>query len=256
MPAYSARAIVLRRTRLGETDTIVTFLAEDGRQIRAVAKGLRKPTSKFGGRLEPGAEVDLLLHTGRNLDVVAEASTVATHAAVREDFDRQTAAAVVEDLLETLTRDAEADARLYGLGKATLLALEGAPVERLPDVVLAFLLKAMAMHGYRPELESCVSCAGPLEESDVFSLPAGGAVCRTCGTDASGLERLTPAARGWLGRLLGAKMAEVADLEMPPEAVLDCFAVVRSFVGYHLPARLRALDFYASTLRSQAAPRE
>ena len=107
MPAYSARAIVLRRTRLGETDMIVTLLAEDGRQIRAVAKGLRKPTSKFGGRLEPGSEVDLLLHTGRTLDVIAECSSVDSHAALREDFDRQMAAAVAEDLLENLTRDAK-----------------------------------------------------------------------------------------------------------------------------------------------------
>lgn len=254
MPAYSARALVLRRTKLGETDMIVTLLAEDGHQIRGVAKGLRKPTSKFGGRLEPGAEVDLMLHTGKSLEVIAEARTVNTHAAVREDFDRQAAAAVAEDLLENLTRDAEADARLYGLGRATLLAIEEAPVGELPEIVVAFLLKAMAMHGYRPELESCVSCAGPVDASDAFSLPSGGAMCRACGADAPGLERLTPAARGWLERLLAVRMAEVAGLEMPREAVLDCFAVVRSFVIYHLPARLKALDFYASMLGSQGPP--
>ncbi len=250
MPAYPARAIVLRRTRLGETDSIVTFLADDGRQIRAVAKGLRKPTSKFGGRLEPGAEVDLLLHTGRTLEVIAECRTVDAHAALREDYDRQIAAAVVEDLLENLTRDAESDPRLFGLADATLRALESAPIGRVPDIVLAFLLKAMAMHGYRPELEACVSCAGAVGGSDLFSLAAGGAICESCGTDAAAVQRLAPAGRAWLERLLGARMADVASLDMPNEAFRDCFGVVRAFVEYHLPARLKALDFYAATVAS------
>ncbi|TLM78904.1 MAG: hypothetical protein FDZ70_03415 [Actinobacteria bacterium] len=70
MPPYSARALVLRKTKLGETDLILTLLAEDGRQLRAVARGARKPGSRFGARLEPGAVGDLLLHTGRTLDHV------------------------------------------------------------------------------------------------------------------------------------------------------------------------------------------
>ena len=76
MPAYPLRALVLRKTKLGETDLILTLLSEDGRQVRAVAKGLRKPGSRFGGRLEPYSVVDLLLHTGRSLEVVTEARTV------------------------------------------------------------------------------------------------------------------------------------------------------------------------------------
>ena len=74
MPSYRAHALVLRKTKLGETDAIVTLLAEDGRELRAVAKGLRKPGSKLGGVLEPFTEVSLLLHTGRSLDVVSEAA--------------------------------------------------------------------------------------------------------------------------------------------------------------------------------------
>ncbi len=254
MPAYPARAIVLRRTRLGEADMIITLLAEDGRQIRGVAKGLRKPTSKFGGRLEPGAEIDLLLHTGKNLDVISEAQSVDGHARLREDFDRQMAAAVVEDLLECVTRDAEPDARLFGLARATLSALESAPVERLHQVVLAFLVKAMAMHGYRPELEACVACAGDVDASDLFSLAAGGALCVGCGADAATIQRLAPAGRAWLGRLLGATMAEVADMDMPRQAALDCFDLVRSFVAYHLPTRLKALDFYAASVHTLPEP--
>ena len=72
---YSLQALVLRKTKLGETDLIVTLLAQDGRQVRAVAKGARKPNSSFASRLEIFSEVDLLLVCGKSLDIVKEAKT-------------------------------------------------------------------------------------------------------------------------------------------------------------------------------------
>lgn len=246
MPAYPARAIVLRKTKLGEADTIITLLSEDGHQIRAVAKGVRRTTSKFGGRLEPATEVDLLLHTGRNLEVIAEARTVDSHASLREDFDRQSATSVVLDVLDKMACEGEADPRLFGLAHATLAVSESVDVSRLPTIIVAFLVKAMAMHGYRPELKACVSCAEAVGDGNLFSFAAGGVVCESCGADTAGVERFDAAARGWLDRLLRSTMTEVAALDVPDGAVADCFALVRSFVGFHLPAKLKALDFYAA----------
>ncbi|MFQ9180415.1 MAG: DNA repair protein RecO [Eggerthella lenta] len=75
-PTYDARAIVLRKTKLGESDLILALLAEDGSQIRAVAKGARKPASSFAARLELYSVVDLLVARGRSLDIVKEARLV------------------------------------------------------------------------------------------------------------------------------------------------------------------------------------
>jgi len=245
MPSYPLTALVLRKTKLGETDIILTLLAEDGRQVRAVAKGLRKPGSRFGGRLEPYSVVDLLMHTGKSLEVVSEARTVDANAALREDLDRSAAASVVADLLDKIAVEGQAEPRLFALSTTTLSVMDSAALEALPRLVVAFLVKAMAMHGYRPELESCAACAGDASASHTFSLAAGGALCAACGElDASSL-RFPVAARQWLLKLLGLTMAEVEAVEMPQGAVADCFALVRSFVAYHLPARLKALDFYA-----------
>ena len=60
-PTYTARALVLRKTKLGETDLVLTLLAEDGSQMRAVAKGARKPANAFSARLELYSVVDVLL---------------------------------------------------------------------------------------------------------------------------------------------------------------------------------------------------
>jgi len=248
MPAYPLRALVLRKTKLGETDIILTLLAEDGSQVRAVAKGLRKPTSRFGGRLEPFSVVDLLLHTGRSLDVITEARLVAPNAGLREDYDRQAAASVVADVVDKIAVEGQAEERLFGLATKSLEVMGDAACDRLPVLVVAFLVKAMAMHGYRPELEECAACAADVTQGDRFSVPGGGALCPACGgLDASSV-RFTAEARAWLGMLLRSTMAEVAQLDIPPAAVADCFTLVRAFVVFHVPARLKALDFFAGTL--------
>ena len=124
MATYPTRALVLRKTKLGETDTILTLLASDGHQVRAVAKGLRKPGGRFGARLEPFAVVDLLLHTGRSLDIVTEVQTVATHALLREDFDRSAAASVVVDVLDKISVEGQPEPQLFALSTTALDVME------------------------------------------------------------------------------------------------------------------------------------
>lgn len=245
MANYPLTALVLRKTKLGETDVILTLLAEDGSQVRAVAKGLRKPGSRFGGRLEPYCVVDLLMHTGKSLEGVSEARTVASNTGLREDLDRSAAASVVADLLDKISLEGQVEARLFALATTTLAVMDTAPVASLPALVVAFLVKAMAMHGYRPELVECASCACESVAGGAFSLSHGGAVCPACGAlDPSSL-RFPDEARAWLSALLGSTMADLAAEPPPPPAVADCFALMRSFVAYHLPARLKALDYYA-----------
>ena len=248
MPAYPLRALVLRKTKLGETDTILTLLAEDGRQVRAVAKGLRKPGGRFGGRLEPYAVADLLLHTGRSLDVVSEARTVTTHAGLRQDFDRSAAAAVVADLLDKISVEGQTEERLFALATTTLDVMESAVPDALHALVVAFLGKAMAMHGYRPQLDACACCASEVGESSSFSVASGGALCDGCAELDGSAVRFGPEGRAWLQALMAARMAEVPGMGMPPQAVADCFALLRAFITYHVPARLRALDFYAAQI--------
>lgn len=255
MPAYPLRALALRQTRLGETDIIVTLLAEDGMPVRAVAKGLRRPGSRFGGRLEPYAVVDLLMHTGKSLEVVSEARTVAAHAGLRTDLDRSAAAAVVVDLIDKLAVEGQSDPKLFDAAVTTLSVLEQASAESVGALVVAFLVKALALQGYRPELDQCVSCAHEVSVGQVsvdgcscLSLSHGGMLCPACGHIDPTALTCPEETRAWLTTLLSSTMAQVAVLEMPPEAVRDCFGLMRSFVSYHVPARLKALDFFAGTL--------
>lgn len=248
MVAYSVRALVLRKTKLGETDAVLTLLAEDGRQIRAVAKGLRKPGSRTSGRLEPFSEADLLIHPGRSLDVISEVEVRSTHARLREDLDRSTAASVIVDVLDKISLEGQVEERLFGLAEATLDSLESSVAQVLPTLVTAFLVKVMAMHGYRPQLEACAACAEHVTGGKLFSLAAGGVLCAECGGADSSAIRLSESGRAYLIHLLRSTMAEIAASNPPEAEVRETFELMRSFVVYHLPARLRALDFYAGLL--------
>src|SRR5919197_430350 len=89
---YRDRGVVLRSIKLGETDRIVTFLTEGRGKVRAVAKGVRKPKSRFGARLEPTTHLNLQLYEGRNLDVVTQVETIDSNRRLRETYDAFTQA--------------------------------------------------------------------------------------------------------------------------------------------------------------------
>ena len=103
---YRDEAVVLRTYRLGEADRIIVMLTRSHGQVRAVAKGVRRTTSRFGARLEPFSMVDVQLHRGRSLDVVAQVETLHPFArAIAGDYAVFTCASTMVETAERLTQD-------------------------------------------------------------------------------------------------------------------------------------------------------
>ena len=86
MSLYRDLGVVLRTYKLGEADRIVVLLTAGHGKVRAVAKGVRRTKSRFGGRLEPLSHVQLLLYEGRELDIVTQAETVEPWRPLHEDL--------------------------------------------------------------------------------------------------------------------------------------------------------------------------
>lgn len=247
MSTYRLRALALRKTKLGESDLIVTLLAEDGCQVRAVAKGARKTTSRFGSRLEPFTVVDLLLAHGRTLEIVTEAEAAVRHDGLRADYDRLRAAAVLADFLDKASVECQADSQLFPLATAALDALEMADVSTLPALVAAFMVKGMAMQGYRPQFSSCVTCGGTLAQRETaFSLDEGGMACEHCAPSHTGAIHVAPDVPLALAALLRTRFSEVPELALPLPLVHECLTVLRAFTAQHVPARMKALDAYVA----------
>lgn len=237
MTLYRDEAVVLRTQKLGEADRIVTCLTRSRGKVRAVAKGVRRTSSRFGSRLEPFTQVDLQLATGRSLDVVTQAVTIAPFGErIVDDYARYTTGTV---LLETADRlvaeEHEPATQLHLLLVGALGALSGGTRE--PGLLLdSFLLRALAISGYAPSFSDCARCGSPGPHR-AFNPTAGGMLCGGCRPPASAMPAATTI------RLLGALLtgdwvtAEAAD----PRSRREATGLVAAFVAWHLDRGLRSL---------------
>jgi DNA repair protein RecO (recombination protein O) len=176
---YRTEGVVLRTYKLGEADRIIVLLTRDHGQVRAVAKGVRRTTSKFGSRLEPFMSVDLQLAHGRNLDVVTQAQTKGAYGhGIASDYGRYTAATAIAETAERLTDIGEAGGAQYALvaGAFSALSRDLHPSELILD---SYLLRSLATAGWAPSFTDCARCAAPGPHT-AFSAPLGGAVCPVC----------------------------------------------------------------------------
>ncbi len=253
--SYRAEGLVLRRTKLGETDLIVTLLCggEEAVQVRAVAKGARKPGARLAGVVDLGNEVSLLLHRGRTLDTITEGRLVVSRASYAGEIERSAMAAAVLDTAAELTVEGAHDARLYPLTVAALDALAPVSAERLGLVVAAYVLKAAAMQGYRPSFDQCVRCGEAVDvagaaacgERVAFALGEGGVVCPAC-TDAETGRPVEAVVLAWAQTLLGMRFADLIAMEPVPREGglgLELLDFARSWIGFYPGVRPRALDF-------------
>ena len=240
---YKERVIVLRKTRLREADLVVTLLAEDGRQIRAVAKGALKPSGSFASRLELYSCADVLLVKGRSLDIVKEARLVDAHAQLRFDFDRSVCAAPMAELLAQATQDELPVERLFPMTQAALSCLESVDCSRTRLVMSAFLLKAVSLLGFRPSLAHCTDCGRPREAGApwMFSFSAGGMLCPECAV-MHAAATAQPASAVLADALIHATFAQVAAMDVDQRSQVDLARFTGSWIQEHMTT-LKSLPF-------------
>lgn len=160
-------ALILRTQKLGETDRIIIMLTRDGGITHAVAKAVRKPTSKFGGRLEPFMHTDLSFSRGRtNLHTITQAATLHAYTApIMANYDAYTCASTIAELAEALTKDTDNTADIYTLTHGALAAL--AHGQHVPQRILTrYLARSMNAAGWPLIGENCTRCGNPLVSAD------------------------------------------------------------------------------------------
>ncbi len=243
--AYRDRGVVLRTHRLGETDRIVTLLLEGHGKVRAVAKGVRRPGSRIGARLEPFSHVDLELHRGRSLDVVRQVETLDTNETLRIDDRLHAAASVMVELADAVSGEGQRDLPLLLQLRAGLAAL-GADPSSAEVFVDAFLLRAASVVGFPVLTAACARCRTP-GPHDRLSVVGGGTLCADCGGEGT---RRVAAEVVEAVRLLGEDgswQALPALARERPDARATAGSYARAFVEHHLDRRLRSYDALAGT---------
>jgi DNA repair protein RecO (recombination protein O) len=228
---YSDRAVVLRTIPLGEADRIVTLMTESHGRVRAVAKGIRRTTSKFGSRLEPTTHVSLQLYLGRELDTITQAETIAHMGNVRDDLHRFGRANVMLETVDQVALEREPNNALYRMLVGALGELDKADA---PLVLAGFLLKLLALEGFQPQLDECVAC-GKSSNLVAFDVDDGGL---RCVDDRRGIA-VDHEAIFLMRQILGGELA--AALQEPESpATAEAEAVAVGLVEHHIERRLRA----------------
>ena len=238
MALYHDRGVVLRTYKLGEADRIVSILTRGHGKVRAVAKGVRKTKSRFGGRLEPVSHVDLLLYEGRGeLDIVIagrdrrRASGPPRRPRPAGPGDRRCSRPPISS--PSSARPTPGSTRCC-VGALRTLADRDAPL-----VVPGFLLKALALEGYRPQVEACVACG--IEEPLVsWAMEEGGLRC----TAHRQGPAISPEAVTVLQDMLGRAAGGGARARPRPPVVSEVdHLVVRTF-EHHVERRLRSVGTF------------
>jgi DNA repair protein RecO (recombination protein O) len=238
---YRDDAVVLRVQKLGEADRIVTLLTRRAGRVRAVAKGVRRTSSKFGGRLEPFSHVDAQLWVSQRpdagLQIVTEVSTRdAFGSSLGGDYGCYTAGTAMLEAAERLTAEEREPAlRLYLLLVAGLRALAGR--EHPASLILdSFLLRALGLAGWALALDRCAVCGAP-GPHPALHVASGGSVCGDCRP--AGALHPDPAVLALLSALQGGRWPAVE--AVPVRAHRDASGIVAACLQWNLERSLRSL---------------
>ena len=236
MPLYRDEAIVLRTQKLGEADRIVTLLTRRLGKVRVVGKGVRRTTSRFGSRLEPGMHIDVQCYEGRSLDTVTQVETLDPWGdAIARHYPAWTAVTAVLETCDRLTEEREPALQQYLLLTGAVRSLAGR--EHDPNLVLdAYLLRALAVAGWAPSFHDCAKCGAPGPHRG-FHVVAGGAVCPACRPPGSAAP--APETLVLLAALLAGDWV-VADASDPRHR-REGSGLTAAFLQWHLERGIRSL---------------
>lgn len=238
-------AINLKSYNLSESDKIILMYSRDKGLIRGVAKGVKKPKSKLGARMDLLVANKLMLYRGKNLDTICQAEALNTFNKTRANMDKIFYSMYVSEVISNFgVEDDPCSNEVFDLLYKTLdkIAFSASKVEILINV-LKFQLKMMLVSGFGIEFSTCLKCGCEIaDEQMYFSNQKGGVICSNCCDNSTGMVLLHYKVRDFL------KILESADFdfhseyeEKATEKICSvCFELLKGYIGLHSPRKFNS----------------
>jgi DNA repair protein RecO (recombination protein O) len=240
---YTTEAIVLTRFDLGEADRVLTLITPAGGKLKAIAKGIRRPTSRLGGSLEPFAELTVALARGRTFDVVTQVSVQHAWLRLRDSLESAATAWYLAELADRSLEERHAAEPLYALLRRAYELLDaGMAPGRVARWYEMHLLDELGM---RPEVDRCVECDRVLAANERFRwVPAlGGVVCERCPGPSHERSGLGLEAVKLLKAYQRLDIEALAELRLAVAVEREVETALRDFVQGALEREARSLAF-------------
>jgi DNA repair protein RecO (recombination protein O) len=246
---YQTEAIVIKKTKLGEADSILTFITPRLGKIQGFAKSLRKPRSKMAGHLELLTHSQVSFARGRNIDTITGAQTINAFLPLKNDLWLTSCGLYIAELVHQFTAEHQEN---EGLFRLILEALDRLVTENNKELVLRFFeLHLLESAGYRPQLRECVACHRPLEPvTNYFSPAAGGLLCPVCAPGQPFSYPLSVNAQKVLRLLQSDDYFGVSNVKIDSALARELEEVIGGYLKYLLEREVKSAA-WLDTLREQ-----
>ena len=235
---YVTEALILSVRDMGEADRLAVVFSREHGKLSAAAYGARRPRSRLAGSVQSFSLVEVSLMPGRNLETIGQCEVKRSFRELREDITLMTYAAFLTELVSELWPDRSSEPSAYDvlLGSFTLL------LERNPRLVsLAGAWQLLALAGFHPEYERCVTCGQVLALPAFFDACAGGGVCPAC--EHSELQPLDDAVCGFVDKLLNVNWKQPPQFKVTGATLLQAEKMLIEFIAHRIERPLKSVRF-------------
>lgn len=243
--SFVTDAINLKSYNLSEADKIIVMYSRDKGLIRGVAKGVKKPKSKLGARMDLLVANKLMLHQGKNLNTITQAEALNTFYKTRSDMDKIFYSMYVSEVVNNFgIEDDPCASVIYDLLYEALqsIANAGSKVEILNNV-LKFQLKMMRISGFSLELDRCLCCGKPIEQENMlYSEKLGGVICSECNEHYGLTNIMHYKLRDYMSALANTEFDETTEYEQKSTEKICtiCFELLKSYITSHSTKKFKS----------------
>lgn len=240
MAIVKTEALVIRRYDLRETSLLVNFYTLNFGKITGEMKGIRTEPEKFASSVELFSHNDIIFYQKRNSSVhlVSACDLKENFSRIRQSIALITSASVVAELLDAVMPAEDKNENIFHLAVATLNEL--ATTSNPDKILMVFKIKLLALSGFKPHLDSCVSCQAPVNASPKFSISLGGLVCPKCNSKDQSARSIF---RGTVATIVHIEKNDFKNnltLGMNPQIKRELDLVLNSFLNFHLGKELKS----------------
>jgi len=175
---FHAESVIIKVKPFGEADKILTVFSLEEGKFDVIAKGARRPKSRFAGLTQPFFHIELSAFRGKNIDTLSQADVINTYSGLSEDLVKMAFGLYVHELLDKVMQIRDTNETVFRLLLKTQQELCKSSEPLI--IVLAYALKLISICGFKPELSRCVNCGEDGDKCIKFSPGAGGIVCEQC----------------------------------------------------------------------------